>query len=75
MALPIEDTTTSIFCPVRENGGSLAVTITAATFFSCILVPGGTVIPNCDSILLRLWVVNGVCMVWSPEPSSPTTSP
>ncbi|SAJ18303.1 Uncharacterised protein [Enterobacter cloacae] len=65
----------SILSPERANGGSSAVTITAAIFFSCMLVPAGTVIPSWDNILLRLWPVNGACIVWSPVPSSPTTSP
>ena len=75
LAFPIEETTTSMVCPWRPNGGSDAVTITAATFLSCILVPVGTVIPNCESMLLSVCVVNGVWVVWSPVPSRPTTSP
>ena len=51
------------------------VTITAATFFSCSEPPGGSVMPSCVSIDCRLCTVNGVCVVWSPEPSRPTTSP
>jgi len=34
---------TQIAWPGCANGGSAAVTITAATFFSCMLVPAGTV--------------------------------
>ncbi|CNT60485.1 Uncharacterised protein [Salmonella enterica subsp. enterica serovar Bovismorbificans] len=75
LAFPIEETTTSIVCPCRAKGGYDAVTITAATFFNCMLVPVGTVIPSCDSMLFSVWVVNGVWVVWSPVPSSPTTSP
>ncbi|MNT44030.1 hypothetical protein D3C72_1805310 [compost metagenome] len=73
--MPTEDTTTSRACPGRTKAGSCAVTITAAMLRSCMLVPGGTVMPNCDSMLVRLWPVNGACMVWSPEPSRPTTRP
>jgi len=51
------------------------VTITAATFFSCMLTPGGSVTPICVSMLTMLWVVNGVWVVWSPVPSRPTTTP
>ncbi len=75
MALPIEETVTSIACPGVANGGSMVVIITAATFFSCRLAPGGSVTPSCDSIVVRLCTVNGVCVVWSPVPSRPTTSP
>ena len=74
-ALPIEDTVTSRFCPGRAKAGSEVVTITAATFFSCRLVPGGSVTPSCDSIEVMLCTVNGVCVVWSPLPSRPTTRP
>lgn len=35
------------------------MTITAATFLSCMLVPGGTVMPSCDSMLLSFGAVNG----------------
>ena len=65
----------SMFCPGLANGGSSADTDTAATFLSCGSVPGGSTMPNCASMLLRLWVVNGAWLVWSPEPSSPTTRP
>ena len=61
--------------PGCAKGGSVAVTSTAATFFSCIEVPAGTVTPSCCSIAFRLWVVKGVCVVWSPVPSRPTTRP
>ena len=33
LASPIEEMVTSIFCPILPKAGSLAVTITAATFF------------------------------------------
>ena len=38
-------------------------------------VPGGTVMPNCASIEFMLCAVKGVCVVWSPVPSKPTTKP
>jgi hypothetical protein len=74
-ALPIDDTVMSIVCPGRANGGRLAVTITAATFFSCSVWPGGSVTPMLPSMLITLCTVKGVCVVWSPEPSRPTTRP
>jgi len=75
LALPIEETVTSICWPLRENGGSVPVTITAATFFSCSDCPGGRLTPMFESMLITLWTVKGVCVVWSPEPSRPTTRP
>ena len=39
------------------------------------LIPGGKVTPICESIEVMLCTVNGVCVVWSPVPSRPTTSP
>ncbi|CFP58594.1 Uncharacterised protein [Bordetella pertussis] len=40
-----------------------------------MLLPCGTVMPSCDSMLVRLCCVNSVCRTWSPLPSSPTTRP
>ena len=74
-ALPSEETVTSRLWPGRAKAGRLAVTSTAATFFSCSACPGGRFTPSCASIAVRLCVVNGVCAVWSPLPSRPTTSP
>ncbi len=86
-ALPSDDTVTSIASPGRANGGSVAVTITAATFFNCMFVSGDTaplVAPACwlliemprfASMFASVCVVNGVCVVWSPVPSRPTTRP
>ena len=65
----------SICWPGCANAGSEAVTITAATFFSCIVVPAGSVTPSCCSIDCRPCVVNGACVVWSPVPSRPMTRP
>ena len=75
LALASDDTLTSMVWPGCANAGSCAVTITAATFFSCMLVPAGTVTPSCCSSELMLCVVNGAEVVWSPVPSSPTTRP
>ena len=74
-ALPSDETFTSMAWPGCANGGNCAVTITAAMFLSCMFVPGGTVTPICCSMALRLCTVNGVDVVWSPVPSSPTTRP
>ncbi len=74
-ALPIDDTLTSMVWPGCAKAGSCAVTITAATFFNCMLVPCGTVTPIWASMPMMLWVVNGAEVVWSPVPSSPTTRP
>ena len=76
-ALPSDDTVTSIASPGRANGGSVAVTITAATFFNCMfcVVAAFSVMPRLPSMFVRLCVVNGVCIVWSPVPSRPTTRP
>ncbi|MNS77338.1 hypothetical protein D3C72_1109180 [compost metagenome] len=71
----MDDTVTSMFWPGRANDGSVAVTMTAATFFSCMFTPCGIVMPSCCSMLFRLCVVNGVCIVWSPVPSRPTMRP
>jgi hypothetical protein len=53
----------------------LVVTITAATFFNCSVVPGGSATPIDCSMEATDCTVNGVCVVWSPEPSRPTTRP
>jgi hypothetical protein len=74
-ALASDETLTSIVWPGCANAGSCAVTITVARFFSCMLVPGGTVTPICCSIASKLWIANGACVVWSPVPSRPTTRP
>ena len=75
LALPIDDTVMSMVAPVLAKGGRVACTITAATFFNWGLTFAGTVTPICVSILRILCTVNGVWDVWSPVPSSPTTSP
>ena len=68
-------TVMSSVCPGLANGGRSAVTVTAATFFSCGLVFGGMVTPKRSSMFSMLWMVNGACVVWSPVPSRPTTRP
>jgi hypothetical protein len=57
LALPSDETLTSITCPGWAKAGSVAVTITAATFFGCICTPGGTVTPICCSKAFRLCAV------------------
>ena len=73
--MPIDDTVMSMVWPGWAKAGSDAVTITAATFFSCRLVPGGRFTPICCSIDTIDCTVNGVWVVWSPVPSRPTTMP
>jgi len=63
LALPIDDTVTSIRLPCRANGGSVAVAMTAAMFLSCSELLDGNCTPNCPSILAKVCVVNGVCVV------------
>ena len=87
LALPSDDTVTSIASPGRANGGSTAVTITAATFFNWMLVSADVPLfdepadwlliemPRFASMFASVCVVNGVCVVWSPVPSRPTTRP
>jgi hypothetical protein len=51
-------------------------TSTAATFFSWASPRRpARLMPNCCSMAFRLCVVKGVCVVWSPVPSRPTTMP
>ena len=66
-------TVASICIPDCANGGSFAVTITAAVFFTKMRV-GFTVTPISWSMLARLCAVNSVCCL-SPVPFSPTTIP
>jgi len=75
LALPSDDTVTSIAWPGREKGGKVAVTITAAVFLSWMFWPGGTDTPSACSIEITLCRVKGVCVVWSPVPSRPTARP
>ena len=66
-------TVTSMREPGCAKGGSVAVTITAAVFFTWMAV-GETVSPMRSSRLVRLWAEK---TVWrrSPVPARPTTSP
>ena len=66
-------TVASICIPDCAKGGSVAVTITAAVFFTRMVV-GFTVTPICCSILVRLCAVKSVCCR-SPVPFRPTTMP
>ncbi len=75
LALPIEETVTSISCPGLVKAGSVAVSVTAAMFFSCRLVPGGNWMFSCVSMDRSACPVKGVEVVWSPVPSRPTTRP
>ncbi len=65
----------SMVWPGLEKAGRSAWMDTAATFFSCAVVPGGTLMPNWASMLLKVCTVKGVWVVWSPVPGSPTTRP
>ena len=65
------DTVTSTRVPGLGKGGSIAVTITAATFLDLMSL-GFTTRP------IRWSIFTMVCWVaspWSPLPSMPTTSP
>ena len=75
LALPSDETLTSMVWPGWAKAGNWAVTITAATLRNCMLAPAGTVTPICCNMACRLCVVKGVCVVWSPVPSRPTTRP
>ena len=73
-ALPIDETVTSSREPGRANGGRLAVTSTAATFFSrsCVVsiwMPSRRISVISDS------AANGACVVSSPVPERPVTTP
>ena len=59
--------------PGCANGGSVAVTITAAVLLTRIAV-GDTVTPMRASMLARLCAENTVCRR-SPVPARPTTRP
>lgn len=84
-ALASDDTVMSICSPGRANGGSTAVTMTAATFFNCMLLsvddePEAVDVlliemPRFASMFASVCVVNGAWVVWSPVPSRPTTRP
>ena len=73
-ASPSEETSTSSVVPVLTNGGSLAVTITAATFL-LFSASGGTAMPSRCSMLAMVCGVNGLAVERSPVPLSPTMSP
>ena len=71
---PSDETVTSIRLPWRENGGSVPVTITAATFW-VFNSSSRMLMPNRSSMPIRLCSVNGEPFRLSPVPSNPTTRP
>ena len=73
VASPMEDIVQSNLCPLFANGGMLADTTTAATFFT-LRRSGSTTIPMFLSMLARDLMVNSDPAL-SPVPLSPTTSP
>lgn len=44
--------------------GSVVVIIMVVVFFSWMFVLVGILMLNCVSMLLKFWIVNGVCVVW-----------
>jgi hypothetical protein len=74
LASPNALTATSIRLPCRAKGRSVAVTITAATFFVFSLLPR-VATPSRSSIATRLSCVNIELRRLSPVPLRPTTSP
>ena len=73
LASPMLETTTSMPVPGVANGGSFAVTMTAATFL-VFRVFGSTRIPMRDSIATTDCTVNWLCCE-SPVWFRPTTMP
>ena len=73
-ASPIAETVTSTWLPARENGGSAAVTSTAATLRARICSPV-TLTPSRSSRLTMASSVNGEFRKLSPELLRPTTRP
>jgi hypothetical protein len=75
LASPIDDSCTSTRFPERANGGRVAVTTTAAAFFTRIC-RGSTEIctPRRRSMFKMLCTVKSACCP-SPVPSRPTTTP
>ena len=67
---------TSIEVPGLANAGSLAVTMTAATFFAVICL-GSRVrfTPIRFIMLIKLWIVNGAPTTLSPVVRKPLTNP
>ena len=59
VALPSDETVTSICWPGLAKGGSSAWIATAATFFSCGLTLEGTATPSSASMFLMLCTVKG----------------
>ena len=73
-ASPIAATPTSICEPARAKGGSVAVTITAATFFGRN-DSSATLTPSRSSRPAMISSVKGEFLRLSPEPLRPTTNP
>ena len=67
-------TETSMRVPWAEKAGRFAVTITAATFLVCIVVPR-VLTPSRSSMVWMLCWVNGAFFRESPVPLRPTTRP
>ena len=74
VASPSDDSGTSIVMPSLRNGGSFAVTITAAAFL-LLSVSGGSAMPSRWSMLAMVWGVNGLDVGRSPVPFRPITMP
>ncbi len=74
LASPSAETVTSICPPCRAKGGSVAVTITAATFLVRRLL-SRALTPSRSSMPMRLSRVKIALLRVSPVPLSPTTSP
>ena len=76
LASPRAETVTSNALPLREKGGRLAVTMTAATFFVCSLAAWSRVFtPSRSSMPISDSRVKIALSSLSPVPFSPTTSP
>jgi hypothetical protein len=74
LASPIAETVMSMREPCREKGGSVAVTITAATLLVRSAV-SRALTPRRSSMPMRLSRVKIERLSVSPEPLSPTTRP
>ena len=73
LASPMAAAVVSMRMPGWAKAGRVAVTMTAAVFFTGSAV-GDTEMPMRSSMLVRLWAENMVCCL-SPVPARPTTRP
>ncbi len=73
LALPIDETVMSSFCPGLAKGGRSAVIITTAAFLSPGLTPAGSCRPKRAATPFIDWTVYS--RLSSPVPGSPTTTP